>query len=89
MHIKAHEETCQKQFTCDYLLGTGKCDAEGSERIWSELNQWASSVSEMNPGHRHDILNDNINDWNWRKLLSIGQCGQIYIWETSSIIFFF
>jgi len=72
MHIKAHQEKCQRQFKREFFPYTGKCDGEGSERMWSELNQWASSISEMNLEHHHDILDDNLNDWNMRKVLGMG-----------------
>lgn len=26
----------------------------------------------MNSGYRHDVINEHINDWNWRKVITMG-----------------
>ncbi|KIJ23735.1 hypothetical protein M422DRAFT_161437, partial [Sphaerobolus stellatus SS14] len=73
MHIKAHQDSCQKRFRRDFGQFTGKCDGEGTERLWAEMNQWAPSLSEMSFGRHHDIVDDNISDWNLRKVLGMGK----------------
>ncbi|KAF8591822.1 hypothetical protein K439DRAFT_1289837, partial [Ramaria rubella] len=56
MYIEAHELWCKKLFKQDFWLNTSKCDGEGSECVWAELNQWGPSTSEMTPAHRHDVM---------------------------------
>ncbi|KAG9077611.1 hypothetical protein FS749_010475 [Ceratobasidium sp. UAMH 11750] len=53
------------------MFGIGRLDAEGCERAWADLNQAARSSSEKGPGFRIDSLNNNMHDWNWRKLIGI------------------
>ncbi|KIJ30410.1 hypothetical protein M422DRAFT_268065 [Sphaerobolus stellatus SS14] len=66
-----HQDSCQKRFRRDFGQSTGKCDGEGTERLWAEMNQWAPSLSEMSFGRHHDIVDDNISDWNLRKVLGM------------------
>lgn len=67
-HIKGHKDDCQDRYSCRYTPGCGRTHAEGVEHLWSETNQAGISTREMNPGARHDALNDFIGFWNWRKV---------------------
>ena len=67
MHLQGHTYDCQFRFSHNYTEGAGRTDGEEIERFWSELIQAAGSTKQMNPGHRHDTLDDLIGDWNWVK----------------------
>lgn len=67
MHLQAHIEVCKFIYSLNLRFGTGTTDGEASERWWAELNQAAGSTKQMNPGQRHEVLNDMTNDWNWCK----------------------
>ncbi|KAJ7576760.1 hypothetical protein C8J56DRAFT_899392 [Mycena floridula] len=51
----------------------GRTDREGVERPWANIGPVATSMREMGPGHRHDMLDDHWHDWNWRKIVALGK----------------
>ncbi|EUC59034.1 hypothetical protein RSOL_293350 [Rhizoctonia solani AG-3 Rhs1AP] len=53
------------------MEGVGRLDAEGCERAWADLNGASGSTSEKGPGARIDSLNHCMNDWNWRKTITM------------------
>ncbi|KAG8687642.1 hypothetical protein FRC11_006866 [Ceratobasidium sp. 423] len=71
-HLAAHIDSCYAQFSLNNMAGVGRLDAEGCERAWANLNGASGSTSEKGPGARIDALNHSMNDWNWRKLVTMG-----------------
>ena len=67
MHVQAHKEQCQYLCALGYTFGVGRTDGEEVERFWAEFNQASGSTKQMNAGHRKEVLNDMMNDWNWSK----------------------
>ncbi|KAI3605284.1 hypothetical protein WG66_013037 [Moniliophthora roreri] len=66
-HLPAHVEKCFAPYAFNFTEGVGLTDGEGIERVWSSLNEIASSASMMTAGGRWDIMDDHCNHWNWRK----------------------
>ncbi|KLO04068.1 hypothetical protein SCHPADRAFT_841060, partial [Schizopora paradoxa] len=67
MHLQGHIESCQYRFSWNYTDGVGRTDGEEVERFWAEANQAAGSTKQMNKGHRREVLDDIMNDWNFLK----------------------
>ncbi len=65
-HIPAHKPDCRFKFSLGYLP-VGETDGESPERLWSVLNGLALRTREMTAGHRHDVMNDYMNDMNVRR----------------------
>ncbi|KAH7905404.1 hypothetical protein BJ138DRAFT_1230024 [Hygrophoropsis aurantiaca] len=72
-HLKAHIAPCQTRFSFNWTKGVGRTDGEAPERGWSNVNRVASSTKEMGPGSRRDCLDEHFNDWNWKKVISLGR----------------
>ena len=72
-HLPAHKPSCRYKFSFNFLRGAGVTDGEASERIWAVLNSYATRAKEMTWGHRHDTLNDVWNDFNVRRVHSMGE----------------
>ncbi|KAF7330698.1 hypothetical protein MSAN_02447900 [Mycena sanguinolenta] len=72
MHIHSHTLACQLAFSLNYLLGAGQTDGEGIEQPWANIGGVASSMREMGPGSRRDVLDNHWGFWNWTKLTTIG-----------------
>jgi hypothetical protein len=53
--------------------GAGLGDGEAPERGWGELNPLATSTREMGPGTRRDTLDFHFGDYNWRKVVRLGE----------------
>ncbi|KAF7349823.1 CxC2 domain-containing protein [Mycena venus] len=69
------------QDSCMYLFGTSyiSCighfhgDSETAEKYWPEADQLGPHVRQMNNGHRQDTMIDHHNDWNYKKLVNLGE----------------
>jgi hypothetical protein len=56
----------------NYLLGVGRSDGEGVERLWAWLNGFAYQSKEMGLGNRADSLEDKLDSHNFLKNLGEG-----------------
>lgn len=72
-HLNAHRLACQISYSLNLLPGVGRTDGEGVERGWANINPAASSTKQMGPGTRRDTLDDYFGDWNWKKLVGLGE----------------
>ncbi|KAJ7145502.1 hypothetical protein C8R46DRAFT_918383, partial [Mycena filopes] len=72
-HLPAHIESCTINFSFLLTPYVGQTDGEAPERGWSNINPLALSTREMGPHLRREILDDHFNDWNWKKILSMGK----------------
>lgn len=68
MHILGHKYDCMLRYSLSYTTGVGQSHGETVEHPWAENNQAGISTREMNPGARHDTLNDLHGFWNWVKV---------------------
>ncbi|KAF8125287.1 hypothetical protein EV363DRAFT_1402521 [Boletus edulis] len=66
-HLPAHKETCQLNYSFNFIPWVGRTDGEAPERGWANINPVASSTKEMGSGSRRDTLDDFFGDWNWKK----------------------
>ncbi|KAI0038809.1 hypothetical protein FA95DRAFT_1505012 [Auriscalpium vulgare] len=73
-HIFAHKEECQDEYSPHKEYGAGQTDGEGVERGWSDVNGAAPSTKEMGPGGRHDTLDDQCGQSNWRRFTGLCMC---------------
>ncbi|KAJ2919067.1 hypothetical protein MD484_g1365, partial [Candolleomyces efflorescens] len=71
-HLPAHIPTCRNRFAFMLTPGAGLGDGEAPERGWGELNPLATSTREMGPGMRRDTLDYHFGDYNWRKMVRLG-----------------
>ncbi|KAJ7271334.1 hypothetical protein B0H12DRAFT_972467, partial [Mycena haematopus] len=72
-HLPAHIEECNLKFSFNLTLDVGQTDGEAPERGWADANPLARSTKEMGPGSRRDTLDDHFNDWNHKKIISLGR----------------
>ncbi|KAJ2921594.1 hypothetical protein H1R20_g15500, partial [Candolleomyces eurysporus] len=71
-HLPAHVPACRNRFAFMLTPGAGLGDGEAPERGWGELNPLATSTREMGPGTRRDTLDYHFGDYNWRKIIRLG-----------------
>jgi hypothetical protein len=72
MHILNHIERCQMEWNMNWLRYCGFTVGEMIETGWAVHNLTAGSTKEMNAGHRHDVVDDTSNHWNWEKMITLG-----------------
>jgi hypothetical protein len=71
MHIHNHIERCQFEWNLNWLCYVAFTVGEMIETGWAEHNLTAGSTKEMNAGHRHDVVDDTSNHWNWDKTVGL------------------
>ena len=74
-HIHGHQDACFFRFATIFIKGTGIIDGEILETLWSTLNSISPSMQTASLAHRLEVLNDHMNDSNWKKIVSIGESG--------------
>lgn len=72
-HLKAHIDECFFRFSLNFLLGVGQADGETMETLWAGLNRILGSTRSMTKHHRQQVLNDYMQDANWKKLIGMGK----------------
>jgi hypothetical protein len=72
-HVHGHKDTCFFRFASNFIKGAGMVDGEILETLWSTLNQISPSMRTASLAHRTEVLDDHMNDSNWKKTVSIGK----------------
>jgi hypothetical protein len=71
-HVHGHVAECFPRYYPAFIPGTGDVDGEILETLWSHLNLISGSTRGMSTAHRQEVLDDHMNDSNWKKLIGIG-----------------
>ena len=67
-HLPAHIKACNLLFSFNLTPGIGWTDGEAPEWGWVNINPLVHSMKEIEPGTRHDTIDDHFGDWNWKKV---------------------
>jgi hypothetical protein len=70
-HVNGHGDKCQTEFSFNYLTGVGRSCGEDVESGWYSTNPLGTSVREMGPASRQEILNDHWGSWNFQKIVGL------------------
>ncbi|KAJ7637930.1 hypothetical protein DFH06DRAFT_1002060 [Mycena polygramma] len=71
-HLGAHVLECFWEFSLNFMEGTGQVDGEILETLWASLDKVVGSTRSMSRAHRQEVLDDYMNDSNWKKM-----CGAV------------
>jgi len=74
-HVHGHQDTCFFRFATGFMKGAGMVDGEILETLWSTLNSISPSMRTASLAHRSEVLDDHMNDSNWKKIVSICESG--------------
>jgi hypothetical protein len=72
-HVIAHGDECQSTLNFLRINNVGRTCGEGIETEWAVINQVATSIREMSPSARQEVLSDHWGFWNWEKIKSFGE----------------
>jgi len=78
-HLGVHVKSCFWKHSLNFISGAGHLDGEIMETIWSQMNGIAATTRSMTHGHRWEVLNDFMGDFNFKKLVSMGECMYPYL----------
>lgn len=70
-HVHGHQPGCLVRYAPSFIKGAGQVDGEIIETLWARLNGTAQSTRTASLAHRAEVLDDHMNDSNWKKLVSI------------------
>jgi hypothetical protein len=71
-HIHGHRDTCLARYSPSFIEGGRQIDGETIETLWAPLNEISRSTRGMSTSHRREVIDDHMNDSNWKKLVSVG-----------------
>jgi hypothetical protein len=72
-HLAAHIPECFPKYSLNFIEGAGEVDGEVLETLWSPMDLVAGLTQGMSVAHRQEVLDDYMNDSNWRKMIRIGK----------------
>jgi hypothetical protein len=71
LHVTGHKSDCTYLFGTAYMDCIGHFHGETAEAYWPSANKIGGHARQANNGHRQDMLVDNANDWNWKKIVNM------------------
>ncbi|KIJ16603.1 hypothetical protein PAXINDRAFT_10319 [Paxillus involutus ATCC 200175] len=72
-HVHGHQPQCFSRYAPLYIEGAGWIDGEVIETLWSILNVVSTSTRGMSSPHRQELLNFQMNDSNFMKMIRMGR----------------
>ena len=81
-HIHGHQDTCLARYSPSFIEGGRQIDGETIETLWAPLNEISRSTRGMTTSHRREVIDDHMNDSNWKKLVDIGKFISTYFRST-------
>jgi hypothetical protein len=72
-HLAAHIPECFPKFSLNFVEGSGEVEGEILETLWSKLDEIAGMTQAMSIAHRQEVIDEHMNDSNWRKIIRIGK----------------
>ncbi|KIO00639.1 hypothetical protein M404DRAFT_152145, partial [Pisolithus tinctorius Marx 270] len=71
-HVHGHKKECYAWYAPLYIKGARWVDGEIIEMLWSILNMASTSAHGMTSPHRQELLDFQMNDSNFMKMIQIG-----------------
>ena len=72
-HIHGHQDSCLPRYSPSFIEGGRQIDGETIETLWAPLNEISRSTRGMSTSHRREVIDDHMNDSNWKKLVDLGR----------------
>ncbi|KAG2111303.1 uncharacterized protein F5147DRAFT_573626, partial [Suillus discolor] len=70
-HVHGHQDSCYVRYASNFIHGTGRIDGEIMETLWAPLNIISPSARGMGTPHRKEVLDYQMNDCNFMKMIRI------------------
>jgi Kyakuja-Dileera-Zisupton transposase len=84
-HIHGHQDSCLARYSPSFIKGGRQIDGETIETLWAPLNEITRSTRGMSTSHRREVIDDHMNDSNWKKLIGLGKF-PLWIMDTTSML---
>lgn len=73
LHVHGHKINCFFCYATSFIPGAGVVAGEILESLWSVLNTVAPMTRTATLAHHAEILDDHMNDCNWKKIQDMGK----------------
>lgn len=80
-HVHGHQRDCLVKYSPSFIPGAGLVDGEVIETLWAPLNRISGSTRAMSTSHRKEVIDDHMNDSNWRKTTGMGTSILFEVWK--------
>ncbi|TFY67309.1 hypothetical protein EVJ58_g1716 [Rhodofomes roseus] len=70
-HVHGHQDSCEVRYSPTFMAGAGNVDGEILETMWASLNRISGTTRSMSSSHRQETLDRHMNDWNYKKMITI------------------
>ena len=71
-HVHGHKNECFTRYASTFMLGVRGVDGEIIKTLWEPLNHIAPSTQKVSHEHCWEIIDNHMNNSNWKKLLHMG-----------------
>ena len=72
-HIYGHRDSCLARYSPSFIEGGRQIDGKTIKTLWALLNEISRSTRGMVTSHRREVMDDHMNDSNWKKLVDLGK----------------
>jgi Kyakuja-Dileera-Zisupton transposase len=72
-HIHRHQDSCLARYLPSFIEGGQQIDGETIETLWALLNEISWSTRGMLTLHCREVIDNHMNDSNWKKLIDLGR----------------
>ena len=72
-YIHGHWDTCLTRYSPSFIEGGWQIDGKMIKTLWAPLNEISRSTRGMSTSHHREVIDDNMNDSNWKKLINLGK----------------
>ncbi|KAH8993769.1 hypothetical protein EDB92DRAFT_1815425 [Lactarius akahatsu] len=66
-------DNLELRYSPSFIEGGRQIDGETIETLWAPLNEITRSTRGMSTSHRREVIDDHMNDSNWKKLIDLGK----------------
>ena len=73
-HVHGHKSECFVRYSLNFIPGIGNVDGEIMETLWSSLNIISPSTQGMAAPHQQEMLDFQMNDSNFLKMICMHEC---------------
>ena len=72
-HVHGHQNSCFFSYATAFIKGAEMVNGKILETLWSTLNSISPSLCTATLAHQSEVLDDHMNDGNWKKMVSMSE----------------
>ncbi|KAF9525828.1 hypothetical protein CPB83DRAFT_771325, partial [Crepidotus variabilis] len=72
-HVHTHQESCLYRYSPSYIPDAAQVAGEIVESLWARLNKISVSLRTASIQHRIEVLDDHMNNSNFKKIIHAGE----------------